>query len=211
MHNSSTNLFQNPLNSAIHSSGFVQKANIDEKILFSQSVLSKTFNNEAIPFNSIPINNCFKHPYLEKSCSVSSMLNHNHFVAFQRSNSLQDYHNESKGEQKGNAKQLLNFEESIQSKSKSIFEDLIHLWSGFLTSKKKNRVGVDAYLIKGNISESILDYNLNISQKIDLTFFNNNNVDVSGILIFSPSNETQHDIFNIYLSKLQLKQKVLLI
>jgi hypothetical protein len=51
---------------------------------------------------------------------------------------------------------------------KSLFDDdeENHVWSGFITRNKSHRLGVDAYLVKGEPSESfVTDYNLNVSAR----------------------------------------------
>jgi hypothetical protein len=86
-------------------------------------------------------------------------------------------------------------------------ENLNHLWSGFITKNKKDRVGVDAYQIRNECNDFFLsEFNLNVSQKG--TFEDIMKRPILGIVAFSPQNETQCDAFNEYITYFKEKQRV---
>lgn len=77
-------------------------------------------------------------------------------------------------------------------------ENLKHLWSGFITRNKINKVGVDAHQIRNDCSEFLAtDYNLNVSHRTQ--FEDIFKKPIVGIIAFCPQNETQCEPFDEYL------------
>ena len=85
-------------------------------------------------------------------------------------------------------------------------ENLKHLWSGFITRNKNNRVGVDAYQLRNDCSELLsTEYNLNVSHRtqFDEIF----KKPIIGIIAFCPQNETQCEPFDEHLNYFNEKQR----
>ena len=86
-------------------------------------------------------------------------------------------------------------------------ENLKNIWSGFLTKNKKDRISVDIYLIRGNISEDFnSEYNLNVSHRTQYEEIVKR--PLLGIVAFSPQNVTQCEVFNEYINYFNEKQRV---
>jgi hypothetical protein len=86
-------------------------------------------------------------------------------------------------------------------------ENLKNFWGGFLTKNKKDRVCVDAYQIRNEVSEWLSnEYNLNVSHRTQYEEIMKR--PMLGIIAFSPQNETQCDIFLEYISYFNEKQRV---
>eukprot|EP00826_Nyctotherus_ovalis_P005363 TRINITY_DN1120_c0_g1_i1.p1 TRINITY_DN1120_c0_g1~~TRINITY_DN1120_c0_g1_i1.p1 ORF type:complete len:210 (+),score=46.53 TRINITY_DN1120_c0_g1_i1:73-702(+) len=82
------------------------------------------------------------------------------------------------------------------------------LWSGFITKNKQNRVGVDAYLVSGDLAEYFTDYNLNISHRTSLEEVKRIGPAIFGVVVFVIQNETQASIFASYIDYFGKKQCV---
>lgn len=89
-----------------------------------------------------------------------------------------------------------------------IADEFDQVWSGFITRNKQNRVGVDAYLISGDVAEFFTDYNLNISHRTSLDELSKIGPAILGIVAFTSQNETQNSLFNTYLDYFAKKQRV---
>lgn len=100
---------------------------------------------------------------------------------------------------------LISSEKPSREKEEA-FDEEKHLWSGFMTRSKMHRVGVDAYLIKGN-SVAFDDYNLNISHRINYEELLKRENDIIGVIVFTAQNETQAEQFDEYISYLNDKQR----
>jgi hypothetical protein len=86
-------------------------------------------------------------------------------------------------------------------------ENLKNIWSGFLTKNKKDRISVDIYLIRGNISDHFnSEYNLNVSHRTQYEEIVKRQI--LGIVAFSPQNITQCEGFNDYINYFNEKQRV---
>ncbi len=86
-------------------------------------------------------------------------------------------------------------------------ENLKNIWSGFLTKNKKDRISVDIYLIRGNISDDFnSEYNLNVSHRTQYEEIVKR--PLLGIVAFSPQNITQCEGFNDYINYFNEKQRV---
>ena len=86
-------------------------------------------------------------------------------------------------------------------------ENLKNIWSGFLTKNKKDRISVDIYLIRGNISDDFnTEYNLNVSHRTQYEEIVKR--PLLGIVAFSPQNITQCEGFNDYINYFNEKQRV---
>eukprot|EP00826_Nyctotherus_ovalis_P005369 TRINITY_DN1120_c0_g4_i2.p1 TRINITY_DN1120_c0_g4~~TRINITY_DN1120_c0_g4_i2.p1 ORF type:complete len:294 (-),score=54.95 TRINITY_DN1120_c0_g4_i2:27-908(-) len=94
------------------------------------------------------------------------------------------------------------------SKEIVIADELDHLWSGFITKNKQNRVGVDAYLVSGDLAEYFTDYNLNISHRTSLEEVKRIGPAIFGVVVFVIQNETQASIFASYIDYFGKKQCV---
>lgn len=86
-------------------------------------------------------------------------------------------------------------------------ENLKNIWSGFLTKSKKDRISVDFYQIRGNISDHFnSEYSLNISNRA--TYEEVVKRQNLGIVAISPQNITQCEIFNEYMKYFNEKERV---
>lgn len=86
-------------------------------------------------------------------------------------------------------------------------ENLKNIWSGFLTKNKKDRIGVDVYQIRGNISENFnTEFNLNVSHRTQYDEIMKRQM--LGIVAISPQNVTQCEIFQDYINYFSEKQRV---
>lgn len=94
------------------------------------------------------------------------------------------------------------------SKEIVIADELDHLWSGFITRNKQNRVGVDAYLVSGDLAEYFTDYNLNITHRTSLDETKRIGPAIFGVVVFVIQNETQTNIFASYIDYFGKKQSV---
>jgi len=92
------------------------------------------------------------------------------------------------------------------SKEIVIADELDHLWSGFITRNKQNRVGVDAYLVSGDLAEYFTDYNLNITHRTSLEELKRIDSAVFGVVVFVIQNETQTSTFSSYIDYFSKKQ-----
>lgn len=104
--------------------------------------------------------------------------------------------------------QLLSKESAEQQPNANIEaekQENEHFWSGFITRNKQHRVGVDATLISGE-EISLVEYNLNISLRTmyEEVFKKKS----KAVAIFTPSNETQNNIFLDYINYFNEKQRV---
>ncbi len=79
-----------------------------------------------------------------------------------------------------------------------------HFWSGFITRNKQHRVGVDATLVSGE-EISLVEYNLNISHRT--VYDEVLKKKPKAIAVFTPSNETQNNIFVDYINYFNEKQR----
>ena len=97
----------------------------------------------------------------------------------------------------------INFEKQYSLEG----ENLKNIWSGFLTKNKKDRISVDAYQIRGNISEDFnTEYNLDIHHK---TIYEEILKRPSlGIVAFSPQDYSQCQGFNEYINYFNEKKRV---
>lgn len=91
---------------------------------------------------------------------------------------------------------------------KSIEESHEQVWSGFFTRSKQHRVGVDAYLISGNVVDLLTDYNLNISHRTALEDVPRISSTIHGIVAFTSQNGTQDLLFDNYIEYFASKQRV---
>lgn len=82
------------------------------------------------------------------------------------------------------------------------------VWCGFLTRSKQHRLGVDAYLISGEVKEYLVDHGLNISHKTSLEEAAKASPAVVGVVAFIAQNETQNSTFDNYLEYFGSKGKV---
>ena len=85
-------------------------------------------------------------------------------------------------------------------KELDIENDLENIWSGFITRNKKNRVGVDAYLVSGDIIEFFTDYNLNISHRTTIEELSKITPAILGRIILTSQNDTQNSLFKEYIT-----------
>ena len=86
-------------------------------------------------------------------------------------------------------------------------ENLKNIWSGFLTKNKKDRISVDAYQIRGDISEDFnSEYNLDVHHRTQYEEIVKR--PSLGIVAFSPQNITQCQLFNEYINYFNEKQRV---
>ncbi len=99
-------------------------------------------------------------------------------------------------------------EEPQKPKEIVIADDLDHVWSGFITRGKQNRVGVDAYLLQGDVAEFFTDYNLNISHRTTLEELAKLGPAILGVVVFTSQNETQTALFASYLDYFAKKERV---
>jgi len=88
-----------------------------------------------------------------------------------------------------------------------IADELEHVWSGFITRNKQNRVGVDAYAVSGDVSEFFTDYNLNISHRTSLEELTKIGPAVLGMVAFTSQNETQNSNFASYVDYFNKKER----
>ena len=79
-----------------------------------------------------------------------------------------------------------------------------HFWSGFITRNKQHRVGVDATLVSGE-EISLVEYNLNISHRT--VYEEVLKKKPKAVAVFTPSNETQNNIFADYITYFNEKQR----
>ena len=79
-----------------------------------------------------------------------------------------------------------------------------HFWSGFITRNKQHRVGVDATLVSGD-EISLVEYNLNISHRT--VYEEVLKKKPKAVAVFTPSNETQNNIFADYITYFNEKQR----
>ena len=79
-----------------------------------------------------------------------------------------------------------------------------HFWSGFITRNKQHRVGVDATLVSGE-EISLVEYNLNISHRT--VYDEVLKKKPKAVAVFTPSNETQNNIFVDYINYFNEKQR----
>lgn len=89
-----------------------------------------------------------------------------------------------------------------------IADELEHLWSGFITRNKQNRVGVDAYLISGDLAEFFTAYNLNITHRTSLEEVKKIDQAIFGVVVFTIQNETQATAFASYIEYFNKKQGI---
>ncbi len=93
---------------------------------------------------------------------------------------------------------------------KNAIEDMYEqVWSGFFTRSKLHRVGVDAYLVSGNVADHLTDYNLNISHRTTLEEAAKVSSAVVGVVAFTSQNETQNVLFGGYVDYFSGKERVL--
>eukprot|EP01022_Parablepharisma_sp_SALTPOND_P022744 TRINITY_DN463_c0_g1_i1.p1 TRINITY_DN463_c0_g1~~TRINITY_DN463_c0_g1_i1.p1 ORF type:complete len:683 (-),score=57.33 TRINITY_DN463_c0_g1_i1:2519-4567(-) len=88
-----------------------------------------------------------------------------------------------------------------------IADELEHVWSGFITRNKQNRVGVDAHLVSGDLAEFFTDYNLNISHRTSLDELNRIGPAILGMIVFTSQNETQNALFDSYIDYFAKKER----
>lgn len=85
-------------------------------------------------------------------------------------------------------------------------ENLKNIWSGYLTKNKRDRIIVDAYQIRGNISEHFTESQLNVSHRTQYDEIMKR--PILGIIAISPENVTQCDLFQDYINYFNEKQRV---
>ena len=85
-------------------------------------------------------------------------------------------------------------------------ENLKNIWSGFLTKNKQDRIGVDFYQIRGNISENFNSESyLNVSHRTQYDEIMKR--PYLGIVAISPQNVTQCETFKKYVDYFSEKQR----
>lgn len=76
-------------------------------------------------------------------------------------------------------------------------------WSGFLSRSKKHRVGVDAYILKGNFDFPNSMYRIDIQFRSPIP----QGVQFNAIMILAASNETQSQSFKTYIDYFSNKNR----
>jgi hypothetical protein len=84
-------------------------------------------------------------------------------------------------------------------------ENLKHIWSGFITRTGKLRVGIDMFQLRYECADYFVDYNLNISHRINYDEILKR--PILGIVAISPQNETQVETFDEYIGYFNDKLK----
>ena len=218
-------LLNNPIFSNIINNNF--RNNLNCNIANTNNTFPLNNNNIQINNNNIPINNNLSNNNKDKPINnnYSKTLNNN--IINNNKNSINNNKSidmkillkqimSEKNKKKANNNSdsdisSLNSNQSIEEmdfeKEYSLEEEnLKYIWNGYLTKNNKEKVNIDIFKIRGNIDDNYFKgYHFNICNRIHYEEVLKKHL--LGIVVISPNNITQKEIFDQYIKYFDEKRR----
>ena len=174
-----------PINNNISNNNYVKPINNNKSIPINNNISNNNKNNNNNK-SSLDVKDILKKIMSEKNKKKSNNNSDSDISSLNSNQSIEE----------------MDFEKEYSLEE----ENLKYIWNGYLTKNNKEKVNIDIFKIRGNIDDNYFKgYHFNICNRIHYEEVLKKHL--LGIVVISPNNVTQKDIFDQYINYFDEKQR----